>query len=83
MFHYRLVHVLVDPVYRTHSGLCPRVRSRPHLPPDNEHFPAPAVGLEQLDREVVPILLALGPHAKQDPVLLIKVRLVSLSAPSL
>jgi len=68
----RLVHVLVDPVYRTHSGLCPRVRSRPHLPPDNEHFPAPAVGLEQLDREVVPILLALGPHAKQDPVLLIK-----------
>lgn len=67
-----LVHILVEPVYQARSGLCSRIKTKTHPRPDNDHFPAPAQSSADLNSLVVPILLALGPHASQDPVLLYK-----------
>ena len=67
-----LVHILVDPVYQTKSGLCSRIKTKTHPRPDNVHFPAPAQTTDELNSLVVPMLLALGPHASEDPVLLYK-----------
>ena len=67
-----LVQVLIDPVYHQLSGLSPRIKKKPRPRPDNDRFPAPAETSSDLKTHVVPMLLALGPHASQDPVLLYK-----------
>ena len=68
-----LVHTLIDPVYQTNSGLSHRIKTRLHPRPDNDHYPAPCVTIQDLGNNVVPMLLALGPHASHDPVLLYKI----------
>ena len=67
-----LVHILVDPMYQVKAGLCSTIKTKTHPRPDNDHFPAPAQSSADLNSLVVPILLALGPDASQDPVLLYK-----------
>ena len=67
-----LVHILVDPVYQANSGLNLRIKSKVQPRPDNNHFPVQAQSTDDLGNHVVPMLLALGPHASQDPVLLYK-----------
>ena len=67
-----LVQVLIDPVYQQLSGLSARIKKKVRPRPDNDHFPAQAQTSSELKRDVVPMLLALGPHASQDPVLLYK-----------
>ena len=67
-----LAQVLMDPLYQQLCGLSPRIKKRPRPRPDNDLYPAQAETISELATHVVPILLALGPHASRDPVLLYK-----------
>ena len=67
-----LVNILIDPLYQTNSGLSCRIKTKSHPRPDNDHFPAQVVTHADLATSVVPMLLALGPHTSQDPVILFK-----------
>ena len=69
----RLIHVLIDPVYRLHSGLCARIKVKTYKPLESEFAPKQAKTFEDLKKHVFPMLLALGPHAQSDPTLLYKI----------
>eukprot|EP00090_Calanus_glacialis_P000154 TRINITY_DN1009_c0_g1_i2.p1 TRINITY_DN1009_c0_g1~~TRINITY_DN1009_c0_g1_i2.p1 ORF type:complete len:1411 (-),score=541.96 TRINITY_DN1009_c0_g1_i2:289-4521(-) len=69
----KLIHILLDPVYQVHSGLCSRIKVKCHQPLDNVHAPPQALTFDDLKKHVFPMLLALGPHAQADPTLLYKV----------
>jgi len=75
-----LIHATMDPVYQQHSGLCPRIKAKSWPALTNQAAPPLALHLEDLKHHVVPMLLALGPHAHKDVVLLYKIlRLVKTS----
>lgn len=76
----KLIHILVDPVYRLHSGLCSRIKFKSHKPLDNDYAPPQATTFEDLKTYVFPMMLALGPHAQTDPTLLYKILRICKSA---
>jgi len=75
-----LVHTTIDPVYRAHSGLCPRIKVRTHPPLDTPGAPPQATTFEDVKLHALPMLLSLGPHAHQDPTLLFKMLRLCKSA---
>ena len=75
-----LVHTTLDPVYRAHSGLCPRIKVRTHPALDTPNAPPQARSFEEVKHHALPMLLCLGPHAHQDPTLLFKVLRLCKSA---
>ena len=75
-----LVHTTLDPVYRAHSGLCPRIKVRTHPALDTPNAPPQARSYEEVKYHALPMLLCLGPHAHQDPTLLFKVLRLCKSA---
>jgi len=75
-----LVHTTLDPVYRAHSGLCPRIKVRTHPALDTPNAPPQARSYEEVKNHALPMLLCLGPHAHQDPTLLFKVLRLCKSA---
>ena len=67
-----LAQVLIDPLYQQLCGLSARIKKKPRPRPDNDRYPAQVETSAELRSHVLPILLTLGPHASQDPVLLYK-----------
>ena len=60
---FSLIHVTMDSVYQHHSGLCTRNKAKSLPALTNEAAPPRTERLEDLKHPVVPMLLALGPHA--------------------
>ena len=67
------MHVTLDPVHRKYCGdtVARRTRARPPL--GNSSAPRPAETFAEFRETAMPMLLALGPYAYSDPVLLYKV----------
>ncbi|XP_046666105.1 THO complex subunit 2 isoform X1 [Homalodisca vitripennis] len=69
----RLLHSLIEPVYRKNSGLGPKVTGRVCPPPASRQAPKPANTFLELRSVVIPMLYALGPSLHHDLVLVYKV----------
>ena len=67
------MHVTLDPVHRKCCGdtVARRTRARPPL--GNSSAPRPAETFGEFRETAMPMLLALGPYAYSDPVLLYKI----------
>ena len=75
-----LIHTTMDPIHRECSSgsTLPRTTTYPAL--DNKSAPKPAQSFEEFQERVVPMLLALGPYAYTDPILLYKILRIMKSA---
>jgi len=69
----RLLHSLIEPIYRKNSGLGPKIPGRPYPPPASKLAPRPAQTFLELRHTVIPMLFALGPSLHLDLVLVYKV----------
>ncbi|XP_054259118.1 THO complex subunit 2 [Macrosteles quadrilineatus] len=76
----QLINSLIEPVYRKHSGLGPKIPGRPVPPPKSRLAPPQAFTLLDLRNDVMPMLYALGPALHQDPVLVYKIVRILRSA---
>ena len=68
-----LIHISLEPLHREHCGPTVGLRSRAYPPLRNKSAPKPAATFEEFRSTVMPMLLALGPYAHSDPILLYKI----------
>ena len=79
----QLVHYVIDPVYRSHCLLSAKLHGK--SPPASVsgtawNLPRQAHTLTELRESAFPLLLSLGPHLHQDPILLHKMLRLSNAA---
>ncbi|RZF48549.1 hypothetical protein LSTR_LSTR011164 [Laodelphax striatellus] len=69
----KLLHSLIEPVYRKNCGLGPKIKGLPTPPPSSPLAPKPATTFFEMRSHIFPMLIALGPSLHYDMVLLYKV----------
>ncbi|CAB4067489.1 THOC2 [Lepeophtheirus salmonis] len=76
----RLVHTTIEPLNRRYGGMSSRLRYTKYAPLKNNEAPKPCETFEDFQTVAMPMLLALGPHAYTDPILLYKaLRIIKFS----
>ncbi|XP_046643816.1 THO complex subunit 2-like isoform X8 [Daphnia pulicaria] len=68
----KLVDYVIEPVYRTRCCISPKLSGKPVLSVGVWNFPKTAKEMKELRETAFPMLLSLGPHLYNDPVLLHK-----------
>ncbi len=68
----KLVDYVIEPVYRSRCCISPKLTGKPVLSVGVWNFPKSAKEMKELRETAFPMLLSLGPHLYNDPVLLHK-----------
>ncbi|XP_058804081.1 THO complex subunit 2 isoform X2 [Phymastichus coffea] len=76
----RIIHALVEPVYRKHCIISPRLPGRKIPPLTSPLAPKALNQLGDIHDRLVPMLIALGPNLHYDPVLMYKIMRLCHSA---
>lgn len=69
----RLIDYVLDPVYRARCTISPKLPGKPVPSINGWIFPKQARVMKDLKDTVIPMLLSLGPHLYNDPILLHKI----------
>ncbi len=68
----KFVEYLIEPVYLARCRISPKVKGKVTTPTGVWNFPKTAKTMEDLKETVIPMLLSLGPHLHNEPILLHK-----------
>ncbi|XP_018897836.2 THO complex subunit 2 isoform X2 [Bemisia tabaci] len=68
----KLLHSLIEPLYKNHTTLGPKLIRKTVPPPESPLAPKPVETFLDLRTDVIPMFLTLGPSLHFDPVLLCK-----------
>uniref|UniRef100_A0A1B6BZM5 THO complex subunit 2 n=4 Tax=Clastoptera arizonana TaxID=38151 RepID=A0A1B6BZM5_9HEMI len=69
----KLIHSLIEPIYRKNSGFGPKIVGSPVPPPSSSLAPKPVTSISEFRDCVIPMLFELGPSLHYDLVLVSKV----------
>ncbi|XP_001606603.2 THO complex subunit 2 isoform X1 [Nasonia vitripennis] len=69
----KMIHALIEPVYRKHCIISPKLPGRKVPPLQSPLAPKPLTRLEDIHDHLLPMLVALGPNLHHDPVLMYKI----------
>ncbi|XP_011499496.1 PREDICTED: THO complex subunit 2 [Ceratosolen solmsi marchali] len=69
----RMIHALIEPVYRKHCVISSKLPGRKIPPLQSTLAPKPLSRLEDIHERLLPMLIALGPNLHHDPVLMYKI----------
>ncbi|XP_063823392.1 THO complex subunit 2 [Ostrinia nubilalis] len=68
-----MLHALVEPLYRTHCRVAPKIYGKPIPPLPSPLAPAACKTFEDMKETVIPALILLGPSLHYDPILMYKI----------
>ncbi|XP_064073482.1 THO complex subunit 2 isoform X3 [Vanessa tameamea] len=68
-----MLHALVEPLYRKHCRIAPKIIGKPIPPLLSSLAPTPCKNFEDMKETVIPALVLLGPSLHYDPILMYKI----------
>ncbi|XP_053599966.1 THO complex subunit 2 [Plodia interpunctella] len=68
-----MLHALVEPLYRTHCRVAPKILGKPVPPLESSLAPSACKTFEDMKETVIPALILLGPALHHDPILMYKI----------
>ncbi|EFN80499.1 THO complex subunit 2 [Harpegnathos saltator] len=69
----KMIQALIEPVYRKHCIISPKLPGRKVPPLKSSLAPAPIQNLDDIHDHLLPMLIVLGPNLHHDPILMYKV----------
>lgn len=69
----KLIQSLIEPVYRKHCVVTPKLPGRKIEPPTSRLAPEPMKSIADLHDKLLPMLIILGPNLHHDPILMYKI----------
>ncbi|KAJ3658904.1 hypothetical protein Zmor_010618 [Zophobas morio] len=76
----KLLHYIIEPVYREFCKLGPKIKGKPIPPHDNPLSPKQAKTFLELREHAIPMLITLGASLRFDPVLMYKIIRIAKAA---
>ncbi|XP_013185845.1 THO complex subunit 2 isoform X2 [Amyelois transitella] len=68
-----MLHALIEPLYRTHCRVAPKIIGKPIPPLESSLAPPACKTFDDMKETVIPALILLGPALHHDPVLMYKI----------
>ncbi|XP_026326436.1 THO complex subunit 2 isoform X2 [Hyposmocoma kahamanoa] len=78
-----MVHAIIEPLYRTHCRVAPKIIGRPVPPLKSKLAPRACKTFDDMKDTVIPALILLGPSLHYDPILMYKIIRILRTARSL